>query len=211
MTDPATQETGDRLRNGRPLSLELAWDVLKELTASERHFNQLETEYRKLASIWLLAGFAGMGFILKEETKMALAPEAAMMAIGMATSIGIFILWIVDLLVYHRLLHACFEQAKKMEKSYPEFPGVRAAMEGTQGRGMVVTRWLRWFYVSLTAAPVIFSAPLFFGWCQINYGLVTAIVTTGAAFLYLILTTFCILTISRSSPSAVATERDGNG
>ena len=42
------------------LKVELAWEVLKELGASERYFNNLETEYRKLASLWLLASFAGM-------------------------------------------------------------------------------------------------------------------------------------------------------
>lgn len=180
MTDSSTQET--RPARGRPLSLDLAWDVLKELTASERHFNSLETEYRKLASIWLLAGFAGMGFILKEEPQMALAREVVIMAIGMAASIGIFLLWIVDLLVYHRLLHACFEEAKKMEIVYPEFPQVRSEMEGTQAGGKVVTTRLRWFYISLTAAPVIFPAPLFVDWCQTKYGPGIAFIATGRWF-----------------------------
>ena len=191
MTDPSTQKASNR-----PLSLDLAWDVLKELTASERHFNNLETEYRKLASIWLLAGFAGMGFILKEETQMAPAREVAIMAIGMATSIGIFLLWIVDLLVYHRLLDACFEQAKKIETLYPELPDVRSAMERTQGGGKVVTTRLRWFYISLTAAPVIFPVPLFIDWGQRNYGPGIAVVIIVAVVLYVGIATFLILWIS---------------
>jgi hypothetical protein len=193
MTDPSTQKASNR-----PLSLELAWDVLKELTASERHFNNLETEYRKLASIWLLAGFAGMGFILTEETQMAPAREVAIMAIGMATSIGIFLLWIVDLLVYHRLLHACFEQAKKIETLYPELPDVRSAMERTQGEGKVVTTRLRWFYISLTAAPVIFPVPLIVDWGQKNYGSIIAAIIILAVISYVITTTFLILRISPS-------------
>lgn len=190
------------------MSIELAWDVLKELTASERHFNNLETEYRKLASIWLLAGFAGMGFILKEETQMAPAREIAIMAIGMATSIGIFLLWIVDLLVYHRLLHACFEQAKKIENFYPELPDVRSAMEETQSGGKVVTNRLRWFYISLTAAPVVFPAPLCVDWSQRNYGPGIAFASAGAVVLYLLITTFLILRISPSSRNASCQQSD---
>ena len=194
MTDPTTQKASNR-----PLTLELAWDVLKELTASERHFNNLETEYRKLASIWLLAGFAGMGFVLKEETQMAPAREIAIMAIGMATSIGIFLLWIVDLLVYHRLLHACFEQAKKIETLYPELPNVRSAMEMTQSGGKVVTTRLRWFYILLTAAPVIFPVPLIVDWGQRKHGSGFAVVIIAAVILYVIATTLLIWRISPNS------------
>jgi hypothetical protein len=152
------------------MKLMLAWDILKELGNSERHFNNLEAEYRKLASIWLLAGFAGMGFILKESPQMAVPREIALFAIGLATSIGIFLLWIVDLLVYHQLLDACFTQAKAIERANPELPQVRWSMEHTQGRGKLVTTRLRWFYILLTAAPVIFSAPLFVIWCAKQYG-----------------------------------------
>lgn len=209
MTLPPKQETNSVTPNGRPLSLELAWDVLKQLGESEKHFNTLETEYRKLASIWLLAGFAGMGFVLGENLKIDVPREIVVMAIGLATSIGIFLLWIVDLLVYHQLLHACFEQAKKMEKLYPEFPDVRSAMEGTQAGGKVVTTRLRWFYVSLTAAPVIFSGVLLFVWCLNKRGPRWACMEAGAVILYIFGTTRSIWKSSPSSRRASAAVSDG--
>jgi hypothetical protein len=178
MNSPENPEHGRSQPEDR--KIELAWDILKELGASERHFNNLEAEYRKLASIWLLAGFAGMGFILKENPQMAVPREIALLAIGLATSLGIFLLWIVDLLVYHQLLDACFLQAKEIEKKYKHaLPQVRSSMETTQGGGKVVTARLRWFYILLTAAPVVFSAPLFVLWCQKQYGM-TAALTAGA-------------------------------
>jgi len=167
------------------MNLTLAWDVLKELGNSERHFNNLEAEYRKLASIWLLAGFAGMGFILKENPQMAVPREVALVAIGLAASIGIFLLWIVDLLVYHQLLDACFTQAKQIERNHKELPQVRSSMEHTQGGGKVVTTRLRWFYMLLTAAPVVFSAPLFVLWCQKEYGPTAAAIAGVAAAVYI--------------------------
>ena len=91
MNSPQNPELGrGESHNGR-MDLALAWDVLKELGNSERHFNNLEAEYRKLASIWLLAGFAGMGFILKENPQMAVPREIALVAIGLAASIGIYV------------------------------------------------------------------------------------------------------------------------
>lgn len=185
MNSHENPELGQSGQQEAKKDLDLAWDVLKELGASERHFNNLEAEYRKLASIWLLAGFAGMGFILKENPQMALPREIALVAIGLAASIGIFLLWIVDLLVYHQLLDACFTQAKAIEKRYIQaLPQVRSSMENTQGGGKVVTTRLRWFYILLTAAPVLFSAPLFVLWCGKVHGPTAGVVAGVAAVVY---------------------------
>jgi hypothetical protein len=163
------QDRREKPDPGAHVAPELLWDMLKELGTSERHFNTLEAEYRKLASIWLLAGFAGMGFLLKEDLNVGVVPEVAVLGIGLATSIGIFLLWIVDLLVYHRLLDACFIEARKIEALHPELPQVRANMVQSQFGGSVTTR-LRWFYILLAAAPVVFSAPLFVLWCEDEQG-----------------------------------------
>ena len=77
---------GDRESPEGEINLSLAWDILKELGASERHFNNPEVEYRTLASIWLLAGFSGTGFILKANPQLALPREVALVAIGLAAS-----------------------------------------------------------------------------------------------------------------------------
>jgi hypothetical protein len=183
---PATQAT---------LQTQIAWDVLKELGEAERHFNNLETEYRKLASIWLLAGFAGIGFVLKSDPDLVVPREVAIAGIGLATSVGIFLLWIVDLLVYHRLLDACFTEAQKVEQQHPELPQVRTSM-GLGHRGRVVTTRLRWFYVALTAAPIAFSIPIVVTWLLRDSRQSSAIMTVLAAIVYLALTSFLIWTKS---------------
>ena len=38
--------------------------IHENVTRSEQHFYTLQMEYRKLASGWLLAVFAGIGFLL---------------------------------------------------------------------------------------------------------------------------------------------------
>jgi hypothetical protein len=185
MNPPENRELDQSSRQDGKMDLALAWNVLKELGKSERHFNNLEAEYRKLASIWLLAGFAGMGFILKESPQLAVPREIALIAIGLAASIGIFLLWIVDLLVYHQLLDACFTQAKAIERTHPDLPQVRSSMEHTQGGGKVVTTRLRWFYILLTAAPIVFSAPLFVLWCQQQNGAASAAIAGAISAVYI--------------------------
>jgi hypothetical protein len=186
LNPPAIIEPSQSQQPNGLTDLALAWEVLKELGVTERHFNQLEAEYRKLASIWLLAAFAGMGFVLKENLHLAVPAEIALVAIGLAASVGIFLLWIVDLLVYHQLLDACFTKAKEIEKKYrQQLPQVRAGMEHTQSGGKVVTTKLRWFYILLTSAPVVFSVPLFVLWCQKQSGTTAAWIAGAAAAVYL--------------------------
>jgi hypothetical protein len=178
------------------LDPKFAWEILQELGASERHFNALETEYRKLASIWLLASFGGMGFLLKNDPGLAIPREVAIAGIGLAGSIGIFLLWIVDLLVYHRLLDACFTEAKAIERAHPELPQVRTRMGKSQAGGRVVTTRLRWFYIALTAAPLAFSIPLVTVWCARLYGTGVALSVVAAALGYAATTTLLIWTKS---------------
>lgn len=179
----------------------LSWDILKELSASERHFNALEAEYRKLASVWLLAGFAGIGFILQTNPTMAIPQELAIAGIGLAASVGIYLLWIVDLLVYHRLLDACFTEAKKIEARHAELPQVRSSMGRSLRGGRVVTTRLRWFYILLTAAPIAFAAPIFVLWCAREWGASSAVLAAAATLLYLGLTSLMIWRKSVAFPA----------
>lgn len=65
----------------------------------ERHFNTVQSGYRTLASTWLLAAFAAIGFVLSTKLTLLVPRELVIAGIGMAASIGIYLLWIIDLLV----------------------------------------------------------------------------------------------------------------
>src|SRR5262245_830160 len=95
----------------------LLWKIFDFIAEQERHFNNLQSKYRVLASAWLLASLSGIGFVIKELTRPTDSPYLLIAAIAAAGGTGIYLLWVVDILVYHRLLDACFVEGLKLERS----------------------------------------------------------------------------------------------
>jgi len=132
-------------------SEDLVWDIYKNLTEQCEHFNSIESTYRTLASTWLLAAFAGIGFVLKdirsEHGSLFIA------AIASAAAVGIFLLWLLDLMVYHRLLGAAFAEQLALENRHVWLPQVAHGMMGAHGGAGVVPK-IVWFYIASYALLV---------------------------------------------------------
>ena len=127
---------------------DLVWKIYVELGAMERHFNELQSRYRALASTWLLAAFGGIGFVLTTELSFVTLPaEWAVALVGLAAAAGVYLLWMLDLLVYHRLLDAAFVEAWRLEERHPWLPQVRAGMMKLQN-AVGVLRYVRLFYLT---------------------------------------------------------------
>lgn len=128
---------------------EFARELLAEIGRSEQHFNALEGEYRKLASAWLLGAFAGMGFVASSH-ELPLPAGPLILSIALGASLGIQLLWVVDLLAYHRLLLAYFLEGIRLERAHPQLPQVRSNMlkQGSVGR------LVRLFYLGCALAPL---------------------------------------------------------
>jgi len=146
------------------LSLEQALTELEKLTGSEEHFDGLKSTCRSLASTWLLATFGALGFLLTEDLRGSIPTEVIALALGVAGATGIFLLWILDLLVYHRLLDASFVEGLKLETAFPQAPQVRHRMVASQPGGQTPFYEV-WFYIGGISAPVVFSGVLFVQWC----------------------------------------------
>src|SRR5690349_11361873 len=99
---------------------ERTFDELMELYnhigAEERHFNELELEYRKLGSQWLLVSLGAIGFVLGKGGELPVNGWVLVIGICTAATIGIFILWMLDIKVYHELLHAAFREGVLLER-----------------------------------------------------------------------------------------------
>jgi len=108
------------------------WKIILELGENERHFNQLQHQYRMMASTWLLAMFGGVGFAVSHDHLDA-PPELLVTVLGVAAALGLTQLWTLDLRVYHQLLDSCFAEGLRLERMYPWLPQIRAGMMASQG------------------------------------------------------------------------------
>ena len=118
----------DEAKASPQCDVELAWKMICDLRSSEQHFNEMKAKCRTLASTWLLAAFGAMGFLLSKELSINLPTEVVILGVGLAASTGLLLLWVLDLLVYHRLLDASFLEALEIEKKYPILPQVRRGL-----------------------------------------------------------------------------------
>jgi hypothetical protein len=127
-----------------PQSPEMVWQMYESLVTQCQHFNDLESTYRTLASTWLLAAFGGVGYVLSSDVGENGALLIA--AIGGAAALGIILIWILDLKVYHTLLVAIFAEQIKLEHAYRWLPQTAHHMQA-EHRGRGVVRRVVWFYV----------------------------------------------------------------
>ena len=124
------------------------------LTAQCQHFNGLESTYRALASTWLLAAFGGIGYILNGDV----ARQAMLVgAIGGAAALGVVLLWLLDLQVYHTLLVAAFAEQVRLERENPWLPQAAHLMLAAHD-GAGVGPKVVWFYVTAYLLMVAVAA-----------------------------------------------------
>jgi hypothetical protein len=84
-------------------------ELFKELGTYERHFNQMQNVCRGFASTWLLAVFGGFGYIIANKTQGILDWTVSGSLVALSGITGIFLLWVLDVLVYHNLLLAVID------------------------------------------------------------------------------------------------------
>lgn len=139
---------------------ERALEMLKLIASAEHHFNNLTFNIRALASTWLLATFAGIGWILKDWEKangsQLVDKPDIIIALCIGSSIGIFVLWILDIKVYQSLLNVWFDARERYEdgKKYPE---IRKGMKDLFKTGRA-TYFIKYYYLLTCTAPLIAAA-----------------------------------------------------
>lgn len=118
----------------------------KAIASYEHHFNSMETELRKLASVWLLAALGAVAFLVRQKVDGALLdPKLLIAMVGLMGNAGLLVLWILDQMVYHRLLNSVFLLGVRLEYRHRSLPPIRTLMMlFSRKRGMA--RFLRLFY-----------------------------------------------------------------
>jgi hypothetical protein len=125
---------------------ELVLKICCELGLIERHFNTIQSGYRALASTWMLAAVAAIGFVIQKELTLGVPKELLIGVIGAGGGIGVYLLWVLDLLFSQRLLDAAYFEARTLEDKHHWLPPTRNNMRdllGGKGLSLVV-----WYYIA---------------------------------------------------------------
>jgi hypothetical protein len=101
------------------------WAFYCEIGLSERHFNTIQEKYRLLASTWLLGAIAAVAYLYTHQHGFPFRATALGAAIGFVSSIGISLLWILDIKVYQSLLSSYYEEGLLLEEGQPWLPQIR--------------------------------------------------------------------------------------
>lgn len=105
------------------VSREYLWDVYKELGEMEKHFGDMQFRCRSLASTWVLACLAGFGFLISND--VGDYKYLLISLVGISASGALFVMWIMDLNIYQKLLDAAFIEGMSLEDAQDWLPKVR--------------------------------------------------------------------------------------
>lgn len=130
-----------------------------KISEMEQRFNATQSGVRTVASTWMLAAFGAIAVLIRSEDGVTWFFHSHMLIVVVSTmaSLGLFALWIVDQVVFQRLLNSAFLVGLKMEHDNPTIPPVRSVMTyAAEGVGM--SRWLRLFYFMPMIAFLVLSS-----------------------------------------------------
>lgn len=168
-------------------SFDRIWKIVMELGISVRHFNSLQSQYRLLASTWLLATFSAFGFIIsKENINPAFDPLILLTLIGIAGCIAIIVIWMMDLRVYHRLLDASFVTGLNLEGQHFDLPPIRHNMMFCNPEENVLKRVV-WFYIICSTSPLASSGAGLIIWLNQKHNQNQLVYYTAIAYIVLMI------------------------
>ncbi|WP_420642237.1 hypothetical protein [Candidatus Leptofilum sp.] len=101
------------------------WSFYIEIGETERHFNVTQEKYRLLASTWLLGTIGAIAFIFSNEGDFPFPPTLLGAALAFIASVGIALLWILDIKVYQTLLSSYYAEGLLLEQAQPWLPQIR--------------------------------------------------------------------------------------
>ena len=140
----------------KDLSFDQLMEIYNHIGEEERHFNMLELEYRKLTSHWLLVSLGAIGFVLSKPETIPVNIWALVIGICIAASVGILVIWFLDMKVYHELLHAAFKEGVELEQEYPQYlPQIRNNMVKSQLGGDIIKRVMLYYFFSILILVVV--------------------------------------------------------
>lgn len=129
-----------------------------KLSEMEERYNSSSAGIRTLASAWLLGALGAVGWLIStyDGTAWPLPLGVLIIVLMSLGNAGIVTLWVMDQLVFHRLLDSVFLVGLKMEFDDPEIPPIRSMMMKSQ-EGLGAHIWERFFYLAPLCAFALIS------------------------------------------------------
>lgn len=182
------------------LSLEDKKIVLKKyvmLKEAEHHFSELQYRYRRNAIYWIMGVFAGIGFLMSKEFGDEVFNHIVLIScVSIGGSVGIFLLWSLDMLLYHRLLDAVCIEEIEMEKNYDFLPKPLNKMFVLTKKQMP-EKIQTTFYVGLILICLFVSMSSLF-YYQLNFGYYYLIFFIPIKIFFVVLIIYYIYSSSKS-------------
>lgn len=123
------------------------------MNTDETHFNELQQKTRAIASTWILAGFGAIAYFIKANAPVFeyFSSYTMINLVSLMVVVGLFVLWILDQLVYQRLLNANFVAGLYEEYVNNKVAPIRTMMViGSEYKGMARLYNLFYFIPMLT-------------------------------------------------------------
>jgi hypothetical protein len=144
----------DALEKVDPELFSTVMQLSAQIGGKEEHFNNLQTEYRKLASTWSLAALGASGYLLQSSSGLPFDHWYIVFGVSVAASVGIAILWMLDLKVYQVLLDGFFKEGVRLEsENYQWLPSVSISCVRRKQA------------ISVPRCSIIISAASYYCWC----------------------------------------------
>ncbi len=104
----------------------LTFGFYSQMRSHKDYCSNMQNRYRALASTWLLAAFAGMGFLISgnEGIQLPFNTLLGVIALSVFSGFGITLLWFLDVVLYQRLWDAVVVELAQLEKKHHWLPRV---------------------------------------------------------------------------------------
>jgi hypothetical protein len=169
------------------LEFEEVCSLYNHIAEEERHFNQMELEYRKLASQWLLVTFSAIGIILGKDFDVptGLTSWDLIILICVLSSVGIVSIFILDIKAYHGLLHEAFKAGIGLEMKYNTFlPPIRINMIIAARDGDIVNWIVLFYFFSISSLAIIANFSYYYSSLDFSPIIIHIVTVLGLVSLY---------------------------
>lgn len=146
----------------------LIYGVYSKLLSAGRHHGAIQTNFRIIGSTWLLACFAGAGFLLTIDNILPFSHLLGVAGVCLVGIFGLYLIWYEDTYVQELLLDINVVEAIRLEKKYKWIPKVHLCFLHLYSKGSTPLTKIFFFIGCKTILIIIMAIVLGFYFYNIS-------------------------------------------